>query len=382
MISGFTELRLLQLSLKGVGPFRDESRKFRFMGSLGLDEDGKPRGEAPANLYMLFAMNGMGKTTILRAIFTLMKLTGNECTEDVELTVFGDGARAQLDLRMTLTIDDTTRTTLVSLWYGSEEPFVEWSNKDIDEVADATAWAKLGFVSRGGEIIVSPHSNELGRDIRDQIAYGTGKAPTQLFGLSSRLPSVLFFPATRSVVPPVGDRVVTCPDAWGYQPAQIFEADGPDWESSIDSVLVWLEWLEDGRIDELMEYINENLFRERVKSLQRPRRDTLAAVISTRDGNHSLGELSHGERALLQLYVRTLCHMTENSVLLIDEIENHLHSKWMNRFFSALKSLIRDVPSLSVIFTTHNRELMKVFDHTLFEDGLIKGGYLIEEGVE
>ena len=82
------------------------------MGSLGLDVDGKPRGEAPANLYMLFAMNGMGKTTILRAIYTLMTLTGDGETEDAELLVFGDGARAQLDLRMTLTIEDTTRTTL------------------------------------------------------------------------------------------------------------------------------------------------------------------------------------------------------------------------------------------------------------------------------
>ena len=382
MISRFAELRLLQLSLRDIGPFRERTRKFRFMGALGLDADGEPRGEAPANLYMLFAMNGMGKTTILRAIYTLMALMGNGEAEDAELLVFGEGARAQLDLRMTLTIDDTTRTTLVSLWYGSAEPLVDWSGQDIDEVADSTAWAKVGFVSRGGEIVMSPYSNELGRDIRNQIVYDTGTHPTKLFGLSSSLPSVIFFPANRTVVPPVGDRVVACPREWGYRPAQIFEADGPVWERSIDSALVWLEWLEDGRIHELLEYVNDKLFREGGKSIQRPRRDTLAAVISTREGNHTLGDLSHGERALLQLYVRTSCHMTENTVLLIDEIENHLHTKWMNRLFAAMKSLILDVPSLSVVFTTHNRELMKVFDHTRAEDGLVKGGYLIEEGID
>ena len=32
MISRFAELRLLQLSLKEVGPFRDETRKFRVHG--------------------------------------------------------------------------------------------------------------------------------------------------------------------------------------------------------------------------------------------------------------------------------------------------------------------------------------------------------------
>ena len=382
MISRFAGLRLLQLSLKDVGPFREEARTFRFMGTLGLDADGNPRGEAPANLYMLFAMNGMGKTTILRAIYCLMKLTGNEDTEDGELSLFGDGARAQLDLRLTLTIDDATRTTLVSLWYGSAEPLVEWSEQDIDEIADATAWAKLGFVSRGGETVMSPDTNELGREIRDQIRYDTGTQPTKLFGLSSSVPSVLFFPANRTVVPPVGDRVVACPKEWGYRPAQMFDVDGPAWERSIDSALVWLEWLEDGRIDDLLGYVNANLFKDSYKIIQRPRRDTLGAVIVTREGDHPLGDLSHGERALLQLYVRTLCHMTENTVLLIDEIENHLHTKWMNRFFAALKSLIRDVPSLSVVFTTHNRELMKVFDHTRIEERLIKGGFLIEEGID
>ena len=382
MISRFAGLRLLQLSLKDVGPFRGKTKTFRFMGTLGLDADGNPRGVAPANLYMLFAMNGMGKTTILRAIYCLMKLTGNWDAEDGKLSLFGDGARAQLDLRLTLTIDDVTRTTLVSLWYGSTEPLVEWSEQEIDEIADATEWAKLGFVSRGGETVMSPDTNKLGWEIRDQIGYDTGTQPTKLYGLSSSLPSVLFFPANRAVVPPVGNRVVARPKGWGYRPAQMFDADGPVWERSIDSALVWLEWLEDGRIDELLEYVNANLFKDSFKAIQRPRRDTLGAAVVTLSGDHPLGDLSHGERALLQLYVRTLCHMTENTVLLIDEIENHLHTKWMNRFFAALKSLICDVPSLSVVFTTHNRELMKVFDHTRAENGLIKGGYLIEEGID
>ncbi len=382
MISRFAGLRLLQLSLKDVGPFRERTRTFPFTGTLGLDADGKPRGEAPANLYMLFAMNGMGKTTILRTIYCLMKLTGDGDAEDGESSLFGDGARAQLDLRLTLTIKDATRTALVSLWYGSTEPLVEWSETEIDEIADATVWAKLGFDSRGGETVMSPYANDLGREIRDQIVYNMDAQPTKLFGLSSSLPSVLFFPANRAVVPPVGNRAVACPKGWGYRPAQMFDKDGPLWEGSIDSALVWLEWLGDGRIDELLQFVNAKLFKYSEKTIQRPRRDTLAAVIATREGDHPLGDLSHGERALLQLYVRTLCHMTENTVLLIDEIENHLHTKWMNRFFTAMKSLICDVPSLTVVFTTHNRELMKVFDHTHAEEGLIKGGYLIEEGIE
>jgi len=38
-------------------------------------------------------------------------------------------------------------------------------------------------------------------------------------------------------------------------------------------------------------------------------------------------------------------HMTGNTIILIDEIETHLHTKYMNRMFQALKALvIGDVP--------------------------------------
>ena len=205
MISRFGDLRFLQLSLRDVGPFRDEVRRFRFMGTLGEDEDGNRRGEAPANLYALFAMNGKGKTTILRTIYSLMKLTGDGfIVKGVDPWVFEDGAAAQLDLRVTLTVDDMLRTTLISIWYGADEPLAEWSEQEIDEVAEASEWAKIGFVLRGGECVLSRGSNELGRNVRDSIESGRGEYPKELYGLSTTLPSVLFFPATRSVSAPVG----------------------------------------------------------------------------------------------------------------------------------------------------------------------------------
>ena len=126
-----------------------------------------------------------------------MTLIGSPESDDEVRSLFGDGAYAQLDFRVTLTIDDTTRTTLVSLWFGSMDPPIEWSQQELDEIAEASAWAKIGFVSRGGETLLSPVSNSLGRNIRDQIHRDSGAHPTKLFGLSSSSPSVLFFPANR-----------------------------------------------------------------------------------------------------------------------------------------------------------------------------------------
>ncbi|WP_292044635.1 MULTISPECIES: AAA family ATPase [unclassified Brevundimonas] len=72
-------------------------------------------------------------------------------------------------------------------------------------------------------------------------------------------------------------------------------------------------------------------------------------------------------------------HMTGNTIILIDEIETHLHTKYMNRMFQALKALVIGNRRLSIVFTTHNRELIQVFDHLRREPGITKGGDLIED---
>lgn len=111
-------------------------------------------------------------------------------------------------------------------------------------------------------------------------------------------------------------------------------------------------------------------------------RSELTTYVSTPDGRHPLAGLSHGERALLQLFLRTAAHMTRNTILLIDEIEIHLHTKWMNRMFQLLKQLLQRIPTLSIVFSTHSRELAGVFDFKRPEAGIVKGGYVISEDLD
>ena len=382
MTATFSDLKLLRLAVENVGPFRDGIKVFNFEGELEKDETGKSRGKAPSNMYMLLSKNGRGKTTILETIYTLLSLYESAYDGVNTLSRFDDLSRAQLDFRITITIDDKTQTTLTSIWYGSKDPVLAWTQIEIDEIAEASVWAKIGYEKYQDVIVKSIETNQMGETIIEQIRSNIGRPPTSLFGLSCDLPCVLFFPANRAIFSPENDRSVIQPINWGYRPNYLFEADGPEWNNTIDNIFVWLEWLGDERLSELLDYLNQNIFNNEDKIILNPQRELLSTSVSTATGLHLLEKLSHGERALLQLYVRILCHMTENTVILIDEIEVHLHTQWMNRFFLALKSLIKNVPSLSVIFSTHNREMMKVFDHTSYEKGLIKGGYLIEGGID
>jgi hypothetical protein len=364
----------LRLILDEIGPFRQGPETFNFQGR---DETGERQ---PANLYMLLAKNGHGKTTALEAIYGLFGLL---CNPPVGRFVTPHSGRAQIDIRVDWREGSARHSCVLSIWTGSQQPLEGWSDEQVKTVGRAERWERMALAGFIGEpTLIEPSTNfgaDLFRAIRDQH----GVDPSQLYGASQTLPTVLYFPADRRLVAPEDERAVKKPARWGYQPAQIFSSDGPEWSESIDNLLVWLEWVEDLRIDDLIEFLNGQLFVDNAgKALRRPRRQDLGSYISTRTGEHPLSGLSHGERALLQLHARTLCHMTANTILLIDEVENHLHPRWVQRLYNSLKALFVQAPTLTTIFTTHSMLLMETFKDDRPAKGVVKGGLLITEDMD
>jgi len=373
-----TDWKLLQLTLDEVGPFRSEPTTFSFLGDtapLGTPEDEPP---GPSNLYMLIAPNGKGKTTALEAIYGLFALFNRTPSG-----IFADpnaGGRAQLDVRGTWLVDGATRPVVLSIWTGAREPLVAWSQERLETEAEASVWARLCLTVIRGEVQLLEESNDLGRLLFRSLREALGESPTETGSAAERLPTVLYFPADRSVVAPTERRIVASPACWGYQPAHRFSQDGPDWESSIDNLLVWLEWLDEAQLKDLLQRLNEHVFDEGTEKLiLRPDRTHLLTLVSTPTGIHPLASLSHGERSLLQLFARVFTQSTRNTVVLIDEIELHLHTKWMHRMFSGFKHILEETRGLSLIFTTHDRELIEVFEYERPESGLTKGGFLIRK---
>lgn len=371
-----TDWRLLQLTVEGVGPFRQGRTTISFRGETppkGVIPGDGP--DEPANLFMLIAPNGVGKTTVLEAIYGMFALL-NRPSEGMFSSPLFQGA-AQLDLRGTWHMDGIARSVLLSMWIGSKEPLIDWKNVDLEEAARASEWAKLSLAVIAGEAQTLEESNDLGRALFREMQEAL-EQPTDPQSHSSRLPTLLYFPADRSVVAPQGERVVTRPDHWGYQPAHQFSQDGPEWSSSIDNLLVWMESIDDEGLPYLLQSVNEHVFgNPSEKRVLPPDPTHHLTFVETPTGFHPLSALSHGERSLLQMFVRVFAHMTENTILLIDEIELHLHTRWMNRMFESFKQILQSNPGLTLIFTSHDRELIHVFDHETPEPGLTKGGFLI-----
>ena len=99
------------------------------------------------------------------------------------------------------------------------------------------------------------------------------------------------------------------------------------------------------------------------------------------NNEHRLDHLSSGEKSLVQLFLRIGAHMTGNTILLIDEMDVHLHLKLQHRLLNILKGMAKDFPGLTIIGTTHSVEIMQGFAFEVKEKGLRKGGHLIEEDI-
>ena len=331
--------KLLQLTVEGVGPFQNGPRRFSFAGE---PTEGDP-DPGPSNLYMLLAKNGYGKTTLLECVYGLFGLMAQPAVG--RFTTPSDRGRAQLDVRATWTIDGRTQTVVLSIWTGVEEPLVVWSSDELDAAQASKDWARLGLESTHRGVSPMDGTDDLGLRLYRSMVEARGKAPEALFGADQDMPSVLFFPADRRVVRPDDARRVEPPGAFVYQTAHCFASDGPERATTIDNLLIWLDWLNDGRLKDLLTFVNARLFEgEANKAIRSPRRHELLTYVSTSTGDHPLVGLSHGERALLQLYVRIACNMTSNTVVLIDEVEAHLHSKWM---FPAVRGVESHAPRSS-----------------------------------
>jgi energy-coupling factor transporter ATP-binding protein EcfA2 len=379
--------RPIHLKLENVGPFRSSYE-------MPITDS----GNEPANFFLLASRNGFGKTTILDVIHGLMRALGDT---SVPSSVGGErrvpdlhpdllsGGSAQLDIRVELESGGKSLGIIVSLFVGKETPPLIVTPSRLEEM-QAQRWAPLRLAPGGANgvayRVVDPETEAMVAPLLRAIREGS--VPDHQFvpnGDSLFLPTALYFTADRRIVqPPSSERAIRRPTL-AYSPAHKFVTDGDRWETSLDGLLVWYEWLGGGLFEEAAKLVNDLLFADSDKRLLGIDRHNLGAVIEVEreDGTtyrHGIGQLSHGERSLMHLLVRSAYHKTGSTILMIDEMENHLHPKWQYRLMNLLKDWIRKWPDLTVIATTHTPEMLEAFEFERSEEGLVKGGYLIEAG--
>ncbi len=375
------EFSPLFLSVDRVGPFQQRMEVFDF---TDVDDE-------PCNLYLMVSKNGRGKTTVMEMLTVMMAMLGRTDCDRLGFDAFdSEPGRAQWDLRLTIRDGGKNETVILSLLAGfipDEEVSLRlWGESELRRYG-ATRWCRFGFVrnaySRYRRV---GRGDEWVEDFNRLIAANLG---TRLSGFESdelSYPTLIYFSAYRNIVRlPDVDRAILAPRDWNYRPLHVFGVEGEDWRDSLDNLLVWLKWLDDGRFEAALQAVNEKAFKvgdpllSAGKRLKGVRKDPPEAIIEVDGVEHRLDRLSSGEKSLLQLHLRIGAHMTRNTILLIDEPEVHLHRNWQYETLSDLMKLAKShFPCVTVILATHSERIMKAVGLNQREKNLRKGAYIIE----
>lgn len=369
-----SDFRPLFLTVEGIGPFQDERFELDF-----TDAD-----DEPCNFFLLLSENGRGKTTLLELMTVLMGLLDHPEPAPLAFEDIDSGrGRAQWDIFVRYTQAGKERALILSLAAGRDEP---WSLKPWGQTALSQYSADHRCVlAQTTSVSGRSNSSSIGTEHQDLVAAIQAFRGEPLVSFEDdplTVPTLIYFSAHRDIARVTeGDRGIMQPGAWGYRPVQRFDSESAGWKDSLDNMLVWLRWLDDGRYKAAIDTINKRIFSGKPKFLKGVQKDPPQAVIENAGKRHRLDRLSSGEKSLVQIYLRVGIHMTRNTILLIDEMDIHLHSKWQHGLLAVLKQLAKDNPGLTIIASAHARELIPAFGHDIPERGLRKGGEIIEAGL-
>ena len=379
LIDSFQPLRL---QIEGEGAFPNKVGE-PYIIDFTDDE------EQPCNIFLIMSENGMGKTTLLQMMSALMRLLGKKEISFYGVEALDKGELAvQWDILTRIIEGAKEKTIVISLLAGnfSSGSLNAWSEEELRKYG-AKSQERIGFKWESeGWLRPIPNDNSLIQKLhatfREWEADGRS-APDGFEDNSFNLPTLLHFSAYRDI-PRVTkqQRSISEPDYWGYKTVQEFAAHDMSWSSSLDNILVWMKWLDDGRLEKAIKIINKRVFSGKTTYIKGVRKTPPEAVVVSNGKEHSLDRLSSGEKNLVQLFLRVGAHITRNSIILIDEPEVHLHPNWQKRLMKHLREFAKEHPGVTIIAATHSIEMLKAFGFENKEKGLRKGGEIIEENME
>jgi len=365
----------------------------------------------PSNFFMMVSPNGMGKTTALEIFSCLSDLLGKKDIDGYDHEDLDKrNGRAQLDFWVRLRWQGRNLSIVLTVLAGAigEQTFLKpWSAEDL-QTFNAESWRKTGFRSPvpGRYESIANKADDLLQDLLATFRVASETVADEGFLQPGfHLPTVLYLSAYRDIPYPNNDnhdciphpnhsvmeRSIAMPEHWRYQPLHAFEAHSAYWKNSLDNLLVWLKWLDNGSFDKARDLINEQVFTEtspslnpdkdKFKYLKDVRRNPPEAIIDTGNGQtHRLDRLSSGEKSLAYLFLRIGAHCTSNTIILIDEMDIHLHIRWQHRLYNALEKMVKDNPGFTIMMTTHSLEILQRFTATMGQEreGIFMAGELIE----
>ncbi len=255
-------IQLQSLRVINCGPLRDVCIHFN------------TNGDRPVTL--LAGANGSGKTTALELIVGLAEmLLPFSSLPPIRSTL----AQAEY-ARMDWLVDEER----VSLFFGQTP-----AGSVLPENYFGRSGLPGGFTEQESGQIIRKTREYIRQQETADIVGPLNDAPDAEDGIvqTDRMPSILFFPHTRFLLPVIGEQIHK--EAVTYQWVYVYQILN-NFKGSLDSYLVWLEYVEPENYTKVINFLNALEIEGKTFSISR--RDLKAIVSTPSGGTHFLSRVS------------------------------------------------------------------------------------------
>jgi ABC-type lipoprotein export system ATPase subunit len=330
-------MRIESIHLEDVGPFQKRNIPFKDEWRGTLHET-----------VLFSGPNGCGKSTVLRAVAHMWQMAGTWLSNPSGKSPAHLAPRKWLSQTRAVAVvfDAIGDVQHVGLFWGDPVVFEE-----LKAAQPNVRWigeTKQLREGRGKRAIVVIHKGE------DWIqSLSKGYSQTILNG--GQVPNVIHLDGEeRRWVKPTRGLAEVVPDdpalRWltTYRPSE-------DWKGQLEASLIALKTIDDKRFLAVLDDINQYLKPKHIDP--RPDPSSLRLQVSVPDAakerRHLLDELSAGEhQVMIQLYMVSRW-LQKGGLVLIDEVDLHLHPSLLQRFLDNLEALVRERNG-QLLLTSHN----------------------------
>ncbi|MDZ7967224.1 MAG: AAA family ATPase [Nostoc sp. DedSLP03] len=356
---------------------RLKMQSFRGIGDLTLDfHEAEPT--------VLIGNNGVGKSSILDCLAVLLsQFTGRLAQNDVIVGSTNTTASIQTGQLNIGEIHGHVNLNIghnrEAIWSGERDLKIrDFSDQDLyngyketfNEITTLLNSQKVNwFISK-----VQKGKNTVTRSDFEKLETAINEIRHLLESNSeTSLPLVVYYPVNRAVI----DIALEIQDEHSFEQIDAYDQALNGVQISFNSFFQWFKVLEDLENEErrdIPEYRNHQLesVRKAIYSLLsgfsnlRVRRSPLRMTVKKQGQELIINQLSDGEKCLLAMVgdlARRLAianpslpdPLQGSGVVLIDEIELHLHPKWQREIIPALT---RTFPNCQFIVTTHSPQVI------------------------
>lgn len=338
-----------------------EIANFRAIEKLSLDFTdylGRPR---PINL--LVGPNGSGKTSILDAIHVVVKIFENPRQPDfregleysVQQLVRGRGTLAEIIFEFSLDQEEAAAINAVYAALELNQHFnLEREEQPPLNIPTKIRWIYPNIKPSGRSAYFYEYLDKnavrvLGARGRASQAKSRGLFYDEIF---EKIGGVCYLDQRRSI---------RLHKIFEYQPNQELREHGDVLSWLNDYYRKHLSWNQEKYGESYWQRI-QRLFNkicypaELIGLESGPGVETL--ILRKNGTEYDLLQMSSGEHQILRILVSLTAETAKNSIVLIDEVELHLHPTWQKRLIYVLRE---DSYNNQYIFTTHSPAVMKLF---------------------